>query len=311
MNGDERVDAWQGADGEREFAERVRTLLADDALTLQPSMAPYPAIRRRGVAERRRRVAAAGAALVTLAVAPVGAYALGGADRGGEGASPAVSATASRSPVPTASATSPGPSGPATDGQLLDGVTRRSAVSMLEDCLDSDLGREPHRGPGVAEEYRILLAMRSTGDSNSPGDGHFVVAARDDAARTRVICTVKEGEVAGLNIGGVAEGPPDQGPVVPDVNALRLYAQSAMDRGNWKLPFRWGSIGLVDPSVARVTVSYGDGETRPAVLDHGWFVATGELDQQVTRAPRIKGYDAAGELVYDSDRDEHYMAELP
>ncbi|MER5291718.1 hypothetical protein ABT382_06450 [Streptomyces pharetrae] len=311
MSGDQREETARHGDGEREFEERVRALLADDAFTIQPSAAPYPAIRRLGVAERRRRVATVGAALVTLAVVPVGAAALTGPDGGGRAVSPAVSATPAQSPAPTPEPATPaGPAGPASDEQLLDGVTRESAAAMLEDCLASDLG-SPLQDLGAPEEYRILLGMGSTGDSNTPGDGRFVVAVRDEAPRTRVICNVKDGEVSGLNVGGVDTDLPDQGKVMPDVNAHKLYAQSFLDKGNWKLPFRWGSIGAVHPSVARVTVSYGDEEPRTAVLDHGWFVATGILDQQVTRAPHIKGYDAAGRQVYDSDQDKYYMADLP
>ena len=316
MNGEQRAQSpGDGAgDGGREFEDRVRALLTDDAFTIQPSPAPYPAIRRRGLAERRRRVATVGAALVTLAVVPVGAYALTGPDGGGRAVSPAASgtsATPAQSPTQAPAPSTPsGPAGPASDEQLLDGVTRESAAAALEDCLAFDRG-SALQDLGAPEEYRILLGMRSTGDSNAPGDGRFVVAVREEAPRTRVICNVKDGQVAGMNVGGVDMGLPDQGPVMPDVNAHKLYAQSFLDKGNWKLPFRWGSIGAVDPSVAEVTVSYGDEEPRTAVLDHGWFVATGILDQQVTKAPHIKGYDAAGKQVYDSDQDKHYMPDLP
>ncbi|WP_448319307.1 hypothetical protein [Streptomyces sp. CO7] len=64
------------------------------------------------------------------------------------------------------------------------------------------------------------------------------------------------------------------------------------------------------PSVDRVTVEYGGG-TEEAALDDGWFVAAGELEREPTALPRIKGYDAAGELVYDSDRDKAYPRSLP
>ncbi|MGW0915746.1 hypothetical protein ACWD1Z_28920 [Streptomyces sp. NPDC002784] len=70
-------------------------------------------------------------------------------------------------------------------------------------------------------------------------------------------------------------------------------------------------VGTVDPSsVAKVTVSYG-GVTSEAALDHGWFAASGVLDEQVTVAPRIKGYDTDGTLVYDSDQDTSYEKTLP
>ncbi|WP_399498430.1 hypothetical protein [Streptomyces sp. P17] len=69
-------------------------------------------------------------------------------------------------------------------------------------------------------------------------------------------------------------------------------------------------IGTFEPSVAKVTVSYG-GATSQAALDHGWFVASGVLTEQVTIAPRVKGYDADGKLVYDSDQDQSYEKTLP
>ncbi len=100
------------------------------------------------------------------------------------------------------------------------------------------------------------------------------------------------------------------GPVMPDINAGKLYQQSFIDKGNWKLPFGWGSIGRIESSVTRVTVSYG-GSTSEAALDHGWFVATGTLNEQVTLAPHVKGYDNTGKVVYDSDNDPVYEKTLP
>ncbi|WAZ21611.1 hypothetical protein STRCI_002795 [Streptomyces cinnabarinus] len=298
---------------ERDLEERLRELLAEDAYTIRPAPAPYPEIRRRGVAERRRRAAAAGAVLVTLAALPVGAYAVTGNDGGGSttATSPTPSVSATRSPAP--SPTPSGPARPATEGQLLDGITFEQAADALDQCLAYD---EQHSlGPrdtdlGPADSYRIILAMNSTGDSNAPGDGMYVVAVKkDDEHSTRLICNIREGEAQGLNI---SSGAPDPGSpvVVPDINGGKLYQQSFLDRGNWKLPFRWGVIGTFDPSVAKITVSYGATTSR-ADLDHGWFVASGVLERQVTAAPRIKGYDAGGNLVYDSDEDTSYQKTLP
>ena len=70
------------SEGERDFEEQLRELLAEDAYTIRPSPVPYPQIRRKGVVERRRRVAVAGAVLVTLAAVPVGAFAVGGGGTG-------------------------------------------------------------------------------------------------------------------------------------------------------------------------------------------------------------------------------------
>ncbi|MER6976490.1 hypothetical protein ABT317_05430, partial [Streptomyces carpinensis] len=209
-----------------------------------------------------------------------------------------------------------GPARPATEGQLLDGITFGHAVGGLQKCLayaQSPTGGPPdrfHTDLGAAEDYRIILAMNSTGDSNAPGNGVYIVAVKEQPKQTRLICNIKDGEAKGLNTSVGSDDPPGAGPVVADINGGKLYQQSFIDRGNWKLPFRWGVIGTVKPSVARVTVSYG-GATSQAALDHGWFVASGVLNQQVTVAPRIKGYGADGKLVYDSDKDKNYEKRLP
>ncbi|MEV7994775.1 hypothetical protein AB0O67_23515 [Streptomyces sp. NPDC086077] len=202
------------------------------------------------------------------------------------------------------------PSGPATEGQLLDGVDKATAAAGLKDCLEYHTGGAGGGYLGEPADYRILLAMRSTGDSNAPGDGHFVVAIREKGPRTRLICNIKDGAVSGVNVGSGDQAIPDAPVVMPDINAHKLRMQSIIDRGDWRLPFRWASVGTVEPSVRRVTVSYGD-ETREAVLDGGWYVAAGELNQQVTRSPHVKEYDAGGRLVYDSDQDTYYTQTLP
>ncbi|MCT9076870.1 hypothetical protein [Streptomyces fulvoviolaceus] len=306
----------QEAGDERDFEDQVRELLAEDAYTIRPSPVPYPAIRRRGMVERRRRVAVAGAVLVTLTAVPVGAYAMTGGGSATQRPQTLTSTTQSVSPTPTVSASPSRAVGPATPGQLVDGVTLEQARDGVEDCLAFEQGAQAARPKdmrsdlGDPADYRILLALKSTGDSNAPGDGFAVVAVREKSTPVRLICTVKDGEVSGVNTSVGEDTDPDAGLVRPDINALKLYSQSVIDKGNWKLPFRWGTIGTVDPSVTKVTATYGDG-TGEVVLDHGWFVATGVLNQQVTEAPHIKGYDAGGELVYDSDTDKSYMATLP
>ncbi|MFJ8943490.1 hypothetical protein ACIRG4_09455 [Streptomyces sp. NPDC102395] len=283
--------------------------MTDDAYTIHPSPAPYPAIRRRGVAERRRRAAAVGAALAAIVTVPAAAYAVAGGN--GEGGADTATPMSSVSTPQSASATASGPARPATDGQLLDGITFDEATKALQECLTAEhVARVVGKDAGKAENYRIILAAKSTGDSNSPGDGVHVVGVAQRPAGFRVICDVKDGESAGISTSTQDGLTSAARPVVPDDNAGALYRQSLIDKGHWKLPYRWASIGTVDPSVAKVTVSYGDSDAT-AALDHGWFVAAGMLNQQVTRAPHIKGFDAAGKQVYDSDTDKTYDKTLP
>jgi hypothetical protein len=294
-------------DDERNMEEQVRDMLADDAYTIHPSPAPWPAIRRRGMVERRKRVAVAGAVLAALGVVPAAAYAVAGGDggRGADTAAPMASVSTPHSRTPATPARSP------SGGQLLDGVTPGQAADGLAKCLAYNKAK-PSGGLkqsyiGVARDYRILLAMRSTGDTNAPGDGIHVVAVKEKTD-VRLICTIVDGKASGINVSSPDDGP--TGPVVPDINGGKLYQQSFLDKGKWKLPFRWGVIGTVEPSVAKVTVSYGDSDAT-ATLDGRWFVAAGVLNEQVTRAPHIKGFDTAGKLVYDSDTDETYDKALP
>lgn len=317
MSGEEQ----QETGGERDFEEELRGLLAEDAYTIHPSPVPYPAIRQRGLVERRRRVVVAGAVLVTLAAVPVGAYALGGGgSRVNTATSPtptvsaSISASASVSASPAPSSSPSGPGEPATEGQLLDGITFGQAVDGLEKCIAMDkkyATKERKAQLGEAEGFRIILAMNSTGDSNTPGDGYFVVAVQEEPQPLRLICNVKDGEASGMNISGGEDAFPEAGPVAVDINSGKLYQQSFLDKGNWKLPFRWGLIGTYGPSVTKVTVSYGDSATAQAVLDDGWFVVSGELNQQVTKAPHVKGYDSGGKVVYDSAKDSTYEQTLP
>ncbi|NEA61140.1 hypothetical protein [Streptomyces sp. SID12488] len=306
----------------KDFEAQVRELMAEDAYTIRPSSAPYPAIRRQGTTERRRRVAAAGAVLVALAAAPVAAYALNG--NGGDGsvntAAPLPSADASPGTTPTPVQSKPvGPAGPATPGQLLDGITLAQASDGLEKCIALDHKHQEDLPPetrttdlGDADDYRIILALNSTGDSNAPGDGIYVVAVRQQAnqQQTRVICDIVDGKADGINTSGEGLELDNGGPAMADMNAGKLYQQSYIDKGNWKLPFRWGTIGRFESNVARVAVSYG-GSTSEAALDHGWFVASGTLNKQVTLAPHVKGYDNTGKVVYDSDNDSMYEKTLP
>jgi hypothetical protein len=313
---DERASGF-GADGERDgdpgFEDRMRALLAEDAYTIRPSPVPYTEIRRRGVSERRRRAAVTGAVLMSLVALPVGAYALAGGD-GGRGARTAAvepSDGMSRTTPAPSSAKASGPNHPFSEGQLLDGVTFAEAAAGLETCLTAEGAGSSGRGPdlGKAEDYRIILAAKSTG-GRATRDGFHVVGVSERSAGLRVVCDIEDGEPSGISTGTRDSDPPDAGPVVPDVNASELFRQPLAAKGHWQLPFRWGVVGTVEPSVTEVSVSYG-GATHRAVLDHGWFVASGVLDRQVTAAPHIKGYDDAGDLVYDSDEDTYWPRMLP
>ncbi|MFJ4467309.1 hypothetical protein ACIP2X_07320 [Streptomyces sp. NPDC089424] len=289
----------------------MRDLLAEDAYTIQPSPAPYTAIRRRGLAERRRR-AVTGAVLVSLVAVPAGAYAVlgGSAERGAQTAAQKPQDGAPRASAPP-SRTVAGPERPATDGQLLDGITFAQASDGLEKCLTAEGGGPPSQGDllGEAADYRIILAVKDPGGSGSD-DSFHVVGVRERPAGMRVVCDIDDGKASGITTGTADADPPDAGPVVPEANADHLFQPPVTDKGGWKLPFRWGVVGTVEPSVAEVTVSYG-GATRRAVLDHGWFVAAGHVARQVTAAPHIKGYDSDGKLLYDSDQDKYWDRSLP
>ncbi|WP_346426899.1 hypothetical protein [Streptomyces sp. V2] len=325
-----------GDAGGGESEEWVRELLAEDAYAISPSPVPYPAIRRRGVIERRRRLAVAGVVIAALGIVPVATWAVVRGDRAdtvvagppagdssdsdasGDSGAPD-SSSASNSPggsggsASGGTGTPQGPTPPATPAQLVAGITFAQAADGLEKCLAFDRSGVQHPGEeglGEASEYRIILAIPSTGDSNSPGDGIYVVAVKEKPTPVRLICTLKNGKAEGINSSGGAE---EFVPLVyPDINSGKLYQQSFIDRGNWKLPFRWGVIGTYVPAkVTRVTASYGTSTPVEATLDHGWYVATGVLDRQVTRAPHLKGYDSSGRLVYDSDTDTTYEHVLP
>ncbi|MFB7467124.1 hypothetical protein ACFCZ1_27115 [Streptomyces sp. NPDC056224] len=308
----------RGDDGQGGFELDLREWMAQDAEALRPAAVPYQAIVRQGRGERRRRLAVAGAALVALAVVPATAIAVTGGGDGG-GPSDRVS-VADAGPTPGGVFQPPQrtrlPQFPATPGQLADGIGFEEAGIRLIDCLEfsrehpGGAGTEP-QDLGEASDYRILLALRSTGNDNSPGDGQFIVAVKDGPAQIRLICTSKNGRTSGVNLSAGGDSNLESGAVVPDINAGKLYLQRLGGEGPWKLPYRWGSIGtVVDPRVARVTVGYG-GAVVEAVLDHGWFAATGVLDRPVTRTPRIKGYDARGTQIYDSDQDKSYDKTIP
>ncbi|WP_431960152.1 hypothetical protein [Actinacidiphila sp. bgisy160] len=312
------------ADGDTEFEAQLRELLEEQTDGLRTGEAPYATIVRQGRTSRRRRVLAAGAGLAALVAVPGTAVAMH-YQPGGDGSAalpahdtrPSVPASTAE-PHPSApvrtSALPSGPAGPVTPGQLADGITMERAAEVLERCLAFSEEHEPRasafaRDYGKAEDYRVILALNATGDRNSPGDGIRVVAVGTaDGDPVRLICTDKDGKAGGINGSIGADDAPGRGPVVPDDNAYRLYKQDTATGPGlpYHFPFRWGSIGTVEPGVAKVTVSWG-GVTRQAALDHGYFVATGVLAAPEDSLPHIQGYDAAGKRVYDSRKDKGYQ----
>ncbi|MFE2546773.1 hypothetical protein [Actinacidiphila glaucinigra] len=323
MRDREDMTGYGPADGDTEFEARLRELLEEQTDGLRTSEAPYATILRQGRTSRRRRVFAAGAGLAALVAVPGTAVAMhyqpgagGQAALPAHDARPSVTASATQvqpsAPVRT-SASPSGPAGPVTPGQLADGITMERAGEVLERCLAYSGQHQPKASAfasdyGKAEDYRVILALNASGDENSPGDGIRVVAVGTvDGAPARLICTDKDGKAGGINSSVGADGAPGRGPVVPDDNAYRLYKQDTATGPGlpYRFPFRWGSVGTVEPGVAKVTVSWG-GVTQQAALDHGYFAATGVLAAAEDSLPHIKGYDAAGKLVYDSTQDKAY-----
>ncbi|MGW2253206.1 hypothetical protein ACWCXH_23850 [Kitasatospora sp. NPDC001660] len=321
-----------------DFEAALREQLAVTVLDRTPGEAPYEAIRRQGHAARRRRTVVLSAALVGLIALSGAAISAGSHENAHPATVEAPAAGGTAIPVSASPSTAPatpsatpvaGPLPPASAAQLVDGITLEQAGTALGQCLDYDQQMQsrlqaqmptaaqtthpsfPVHNFGAVSDYRILLAMKSTGDDNSPGDGIVVVGVSQGPHPTRMVCHQTDGKASGLQTGGAdprAGGP--EGLVNPDINGGKLYRQAMIDGHAWKLPYRWGSIGTFAPSVARVTVSYGDGPAVEAALDHGWFAATGILNDSVTRTPRIKGYDTSGKLVYDSDSDKGYQKDL-
>ncbi|MEU1536594.1 hypothetical protein ABZ461_00435 [Actinacidiphila glaucinigra] len=300
-------------DGDTEFEAQLRELLEDQTDGLRTGEAPYATIVRRGRLGRRRRMFAAGAGLAALLAVPGTAvawhYQPGAAQ-------PAHDTRLSMpaSPSERTSASPSGPMAPATPGQLADGITMERAAEVLGRCLAYGGEHRPKGFPfardhGNAEGYRVILALNASGDESSPGDGIRVVAvATVDGDPVRLICTDKDGKAGGINSSIGADGAAGRGPVVPDDNAYRLYKQDGATGPGlpYHFPFRWGSIGTVEPGVAKVTVSWG-GVTQQAALDHGHFVATGVLTASEDSLPHIQGYDAEGKRVYDSTQDKGYQ----
>lgn len=282
------------------FTEDVRRLLAQDAEVLQESDAPYDAIVRAGRAGRRRRQAAMGLGAAVLIAAPATAVATGWSTGPADGAGlgPAASTTRTTStPVAGRPATS-GLQPPGSPAQLRDGLTLEQANESLRRCFADHRQQEPMN----VGDYRLLLGRRVGADPNEGGAGTGVVAVSRKDPRQSVYCRDRA-ETQNVRV-MTGDGTPKR-LVTVDANSNVLYRQIVPGGGSWDLPYQWAQVGTVDRRIERITVTYGD-RTVPAIIDRGYFVAAGTLRTQPTKAPVIKGYDAAGTLRYDSTKDNFY-----
>jgi hypothetical protein len=284
------------------FTDEVRRLLAQDAGTLTDSNAPYDAIVRVGRAGQRRRQAAMGLGAAVLIAAPATAVATGWntgpSDDGGF--APAASPSTTRT-APSKSATSRSTGvlqPPGSPDQLRDGLTMKQASMSLSKCFAQGHTQIPQK----AGDYRLLLAWRIDANPNEGGTGIGVIGVSVKDPKQSVYCRDRD-ETDNVRVMN-GDGTPER-PVTVDANSNVLYRQIVAGGGPWDLPFRWAQFGTVDRRIARVTVTYG-AQTVPAIIDRGYFVATGTLRTQTTKAPVVKGYDAAGTLIYDSTKDQFY-----
>ena len=239
----DRADApgYGPADGDTEFEARLRELLGEQADDLRTRDVPYttivrrrrdepqtPAVRRGG----RARGTGRGARHGRRHVLPAGQWRPGG--RAGL-RHPAVRREERRPAAPLGAGAhqrvAGRTEGPVTPGQLADGITMERAADALEDCLAFEAKTQRADSPfrldvGKSEDYRVILALNATGDMNSPGDGIRVVAIGTPAGTpVRLICTEKDGRTQGVNTSSGDGAEPGRGPVVPDINAFRLYKQ--------------------------------------------------------------------------------------
>jgi hypothetical protein len=291
-----------------DFEAKLRELLTEDAEQLAPGHAPYSAIVRRGQAGRRRRAAAVGAGLMVLVALPGGALAATvnwSPDRHTSAmpaapSSPAVSRSSGSVSTAGSPASPTGPQPPASAQQLRDGLTLKKAGDALVRCLGQ------YEGMAVASDwsssladYRILYAWKIDANANEGGSGTGVLAVSTTKDNSVLYCRDHGSTHNALEF--IGDGAPARA-ITVDANASILYRQI----GAWTFPYHWADFGTIDdPGVTRVTVSYG-GATQDAFIDHGYFVTSGTLRAQPSQAPVVKGYDANGKLVYDSQKDKFY-----
>ncbi|MFD7510691.1 hypothetical protein ACFV5N_15380 [Streptomyces sp. NPDC059853] len=299
-------------------AEReLRALLSERADLITPSPPPVERITRDGRAARRRTRVALGTGLAALVALPgvlIAAQTGGATGDGGRNetaappAAPPAPETTDGAPEPGAGEDTALPLPPADPArQLLDGITYEQAAEALLSCVgpesEPDPAIDPARPALDAADFQILLAWEGEGDENrGPAPRRQVLAVTADPAASpalQLTCGFRPGEGT-VSVQGAprATVEPGQPPIVPDSSAGRHWYVE-----EWTPPFRWAHYGAVAPEVARVTVEYAGG-TEEAVVDAGYFVAGGIAGQVPDAAPLLLGYDAAGELIYDSRTDD-------
>ncbi|MFF7247359.1 hypothetical protein ACFZBU_26025 [Embleya sp. NPDC008237] len=148
--------------------------------------------------------------------------------------------------------------------------------------------------PATASGYRPYFAVRSPRPAEP---GNIFAVAVDVAGRNALECS-------GSDL-------PSPHRVREDFDLLTGVVQVDHDGGT-KSGTSWTdySAGRYNAPVARITMDRGTGE-RPAIMAGGvWYAAesvgyTSEAADafQFGQGPRIRGYDAAGKLVWDSARD--------
>jgi hypothetical protein len=197
--------------------------------------------------------------------------------------------------------------------QLLDGITLEEARAQLLSCVQqhndpAEDEKPPMEQPDVdPADLQILLAWQGHGGENQgPGPIRRVLAASvTGEMHVRMVCSRSMGETdagSGLSV-GFHPWPLQQPEPIGTIYG-RYHTPEEGLNGDWssELPFRWVLFDTVDDSVARVTVEYA-GETQEALLDGGFYITAGIIETPPTALPTVLGYDADGELIYDSRND--------
>jgi hypothetical protein len=308
------------ADDATPAERRLRALLAEEGLAVHVGGAPHAEIVQEGRRARRRSRTVLGAGLAVLVAVPAVALAAQGfqdsearppvagntSDALTPGAGGEQPPEATEPPEETPSDQPRPPSDP--ERQLLDGITLEEARAQLTGCLDEYMGR-PAWGDDPMEvdpaDLQILLAWQGHGGENQgPGPIRRVLAVSVAGdVQAELVCN-KSMEETGAGSGmqsSVGLRPPERREVL-GLEWRRYHTPEVGLTGDWSshLPFRWAFFNHVDEeAVARVTVEYG-GETHEALIDGGFYLTAGLLDERPDAGLRVRGYDAGGEVIFDS-----------